>query len=182
MSVPFSEINLQDSLTVPQTASAIGPMFSGFLQTVRACALQLHRITFTEALRQGAYNGLNGVYGLAGWKCKKYHDRPPDSSTRSFLSVQGFLSLMVSSPFQLHSWGFLSCPVRALLSSSYPCLPVDPSRSPVEHSLKCHLHPTSHRNRQEADGRDRKTTPSRVHQEQGPWVLHHVAYLVLDTA
>ncbi|EMD31479.1 hypothetical protein CERSUDRAFT_119703 [Gelatoporia subvermispora B] len=31
------------------TASAIGPMFSGFLQT-------------------GAYNGLNGVYGLAGWK------------------------------------------------------------------------------------------------------------------
>ncbi|KAI0351771.1 MFS general substrate transporter [Trametes cingulata] len=31
------------------TASALGPMFSGFLQT-------------------GAYNGLNGVYGLAGWK------------------------------------------------------------------------------------------------------------------
>ncbi|KAF8903224.1 MFS general substrate transporter [Mucidula mucida] len=31
------------------TASAIGPMFSGFLQT-------------------GAYNGLNGVHGLAGWK------------------------------------------------------------------------------------------------------------------
>ncbi|KAI0950668.1 hypothetical protein AcW1_007918 [Taiwanofungus camphoratus] len=31
------------------TASALGPMFSGFLQT-------------------GAYNGLNGVHGLAGWK------------------------------------------------------------------------------------------------------------------
>ncbi|KAH9913576.1 MFS general substrate transporter [Epithele typhae] len=31
------------------TASALGPMFSGFLQT-------------------GAYNGLNGTYGLAGWK------------------------------------------------------------------------------------------------------------------
>lgn len=31
------------------TASAIGPMFSGFLQT-------------------GAYNGLNGVHGLPGWK------------------------------------------------------------------------------------------------------------------
>ncbi|KIY62657.1 MFS general substrate transporter [Cylindrobasidium torrendii FP15055 ss-10] len=31
------------------TASSIGPMFSGFLQT-------------------GAYNGLNGVHGLAGWK------------------------------------------------------------------------------------------------------------------
>jgi len=31
------------------TASAIGPMFSGFLQTA-------------------AYNGLNGVHGLAGWK------------------------------------------------------------------------------------------------------------------
>ncbi|KAJ3557664.1 hypothetical protein NM688_g1349 [Phlebia brevispora] len=31
------------------TASAIGPMFSGFLQT-------------------GAYNGLNGVHGLAGWR------------------------------------------------------------------------------------------------------------------
>ncbi|KAH9913574.1 major facilitator superfamily domain-containing protein [Epithele typhae] len=31
------------------TANALGPMFSGFLQT-------------------GAYNGLNGVYGLAGWK------------------------------------------------------------------------------------------------------------------
>ncbi|KAI0707062.1 MFS general substrate transporter [Earliella scabrosa] len=31
------------------TANALGPMFSGFLQT-------------------GAYNGLNGVYGLAGWQ------------------------------------------------------------------------------------------------------------------
>ena len=85
MSVPFSEIDLQDSLTVPQTASAIGPMFSGFLQTVRACALRLQRITF-KPLRQGAYNGLNGVYGLAGWKCKQYHDRSPDSSPRSSLS------------------------------------------------------------------------------------------------
>ncbi|KAL1710748.1 major facilitator superfamily domain-containing protein [Schizophyllum commune] len=40
------------------TASAIGPMFSGFLQT-REPPLMAH---------QGAYNGLNGVRGLPGWK------------------------------------------------------------------------------------------------------------------
>jgi ACS family pantothenate transporter-like MFS transporter len=36
-------------LTYTQTASAFGPMISGFLQA-------------------GAYSGLNGTYGLAGWR------------------------------------------------------------------------------------------------------------------
>ncbi|KAM5539259.1 hypothetical protein V8D89_007132 [Ganoderma adspersum] len=50
------------------TASALGPMFSGFLQT--AC-LTIHLLSWTPTLTeqsQGAYNGLNGVRGLAGWK------------------------------------------------------------------------------------------------------------------
>jgi MFS transporter, ACS family, pantothenate transporter len=34
-----------------QVAGQIGNMFSGFLQA-------------------GAYNGMNGVYGLSGWRCK----------------------------------------------------------------------------------------------------------------
>lgn len=63
-----SETYLRDSLIFFQTASAIGPMFSGFLQAVRACAFHL-RVTFIEFIRQGAYNTLNGVHGLAGWKC-----------------------------------------------------------------------------------------------------------------
>lgn len=56
---------------VIQTASAIGPMFSGFLQTVGdtrlsgICKSSLILSVFVQA----AYNGLNGVHGLAGWKC-----------------------------------------------------------------------------------------------------------------
>ena len=51
-----------------QTASAIGPMFSGFLQAVRVYTFHLP-VMFIEFIQQGAYNGLNGVHGLAGWKC-----------------------------------------------------------------------------------------------------------------
>ena len=50
-----------------QTASALGPMFSGFLQTVSAFITSCAIIADYQV--QGAYNGLNGVHGLAGWKC-----------------------------------------------------------------------------------------------------------------
>lgn len=41
---------LRLTFSTMQAAGAIGQMFSGFLQA-------------------GAYNGLNGVQGMAGWRC-----------------------------------------------------------------------------------------------------------------
>ena len=43
-------------------------MFSGFLQTVSIESISFIPKLWLHRLK-GAYNGLNGVHGLAGWKC-----------------------------------------------------------------------------------------------------------------
>ena len=85
-----TEIKLRCSLTASQTASSIGPILSGFLQTVCAYALQLRRITFTEILRQGAYKGLNGVRGLAGWKCEQSRCHSPNLLPTAYFPDRAF--------------------------------------------------------------------------------------------
>lgn len=65
----YQNIDLHDLLTISQTASPVGSMFSGFLQTVCAHTLQLQLILSIETIWQGVYNSLNGVHGLPGWMC-----------------------------------------------------------------------------------------------------------------
>ncbi len=51
-----------------QTSATIGPIFSGFLQAVGLFSFTTIYV-FHMYIHQAAYDGLNGVSGLAGWRC-----------------------------------------------------------------------------------------------------------------
>ncbi len=104
-----------------QTAAAIGPIFSGFLQAVGLFPFTTICV-FHIFIHQAAYDGLNGVGGLAGWRCVL------PLSLNLFAATYYYTGLfiidgIITVPIGL--FGFLVMPGAACLCSSdnsaHPC-------------------------------------------------------------
>ena len=80
-------------------------MFSGFLQTVSSVILAV-RSMLTNG--QGAYNGLNGVHGLAGWRCERHYVPVYDSAHVLLSSGLFIIDGLITIPIAL--LGFLIMP------------------------------------------------------------------------
>lgn len=165
-------------MTFLQTASAIGPMFSGFLQTVSLAQTMSLRLLI--GVVQGAYNGLNGVHGMAGWRCTSL---PFDLDIHNLNELLGLFIIdgIITIPIAL--LGFLIMPGQwcRLLRSSCAYL-IRHLRPAIEHEAVVLLHEGADRNCPTADAVRRAETSAAFHEGEGLRLFQDMACVAPDAS